>query len=328
MVGVGVYLDLRNPPPWRVEPSKLFGFALEMCEEADRLGVDSIWLSEHHLFDDDYLPQPLTFAAAVAARTRNARIGTAVLLAPLRHPVHVAEEAAIVDLISNGRLDLGLGAGYRPPEFDLFGVDFTARYRDTDAMVRRLRAIWADGSVTPAPVQECIPIWLGYKGPQGVRRVGRMGEGLLAVRPNLYPIYREGLIEGGHDPSTARMTDVVHAYATDDPEGDWPIIARHHAYQWDSYNRYLVEGTELDARPPVDAERAREHGLSFGWSDLLYGSPEYVAEQMKATFAGLPIKTFFFWLSIAGQPEEMVRRNLQTISTRLRPLLADWDGVS
>ena len=322
MVGVGIYLDLRNPPRWRTATSRLYGFALEMCEEADRVGIDSIWLSEHHLFDDDYLPQPLTFAAAVAARTKSARIGTAVLLAPLRHPVHVAEEAAIVEAISDGRLDLGLGAGYRPPEFGLFGIDFSARYRDTDAMVRRLRGIWAERAVTPSPVQPRIPIWLGYKGPQGARRAGRMGEGLLAANPALLAPYRQGLVEGGHDPATARMTDVVHAYATDDPEGDWPTVAEHHAYQWDSYNRYKSEGTDLPLRPPIDAEQSRANGLSLGWADLLYGTPEYVVEQIVARFGGAPIKTLFFWLSVAGMPEEMVRRNLQTITTRLRPLLA------
>src|SRR5215210_489899 len=108
---VGIYFDLRNPPAWAVDWSHLYGFTLEMCEEAERLGTHSIWLSEHHLFDDGYLPQPLTFAAAVAARTKRPRLGTAIVIAPLHHPAELAEQAAIIDLLSNGRLDLGLGAG-------------------------------------------------------------------------------------------------------------------------------------------------------------------------------------------------------------------------
>ena len=110
---MGFYFDLRNPPQWRSDPAEVYGFTLEMCEEADRLGCHSIWLSEHHLFDDGYLPQPLTFAAAVAARTRRLRIGTTIVIAPLHHPVELAEQAAVVDIISHGRLELGLGAGYR-----------------------------------------------------------------------------------------------------------------------------------------------------------------------------------------------------------------------
>lgn len=120
MVNVGIYLDLRNPAEWRQDWARLYGFTLELCEEADRLGVHSIWTTEHHGFDDGYLSQPLTMAAAIAARTKRARIGTGVTIAPLRHPAHLAEEAAIVDLVSGGRLELGIGTGYRLPEYELF----------------------------------------------------------------------------------------------------------------------------------------------------------------------------------------------------------------
>src|SRR5919201_6577001 len=112
-MNVGIYFDLRNPPAWPTDPARLYGFTLELCEEADALGCHSIWLSEHHLFDDGYLPQPLTFAAAVAARTKRARIGTAIAIAPLHHPSTLAEQAAVLDILSGGRVDVGIGAGYR-----------------------------------------------------------------------------------------------------------------------------------------------------------------------------------------------------------------------
>ena len=79
-MNVGVYFDLRNPPGWATDFGRLYAFTLEMCEEAEGLGCHSIWLSEHHRFDDGYLPQPLTLAAAVAARTHSARIGTAIVI--------------------------------------------------------------------------------------------------------------------------------------------------------------------------------------------------------------------------------------------------------
>src|SRR5437899_7303956 len=121
---------------------------LEMCEEADRLGCQAIWVTEHHLFDDGYLPQPLTLAAAIAARTKQARIGTRSVIAPVHHPVELAEQAAIVDIISGGRLDLGLGAGYRVPEFELHGADLATRYATTDERARELRRLWAAGGIT------------------------------------------------------------------------------------------------------------------------------------------------------------------------------------
>src|SRR5271154_6108597 len=117
---VGLYFDLRNPPMWAQDAARLYGFTLEMCEEAERLGASSVWLSEHHFFEDGYLPQPLTFAAAIAARTSRIHIGTAILLLALRPAIQIAEEAAIVDILSNGRLELGVGVGYRVPEFEGF----------------------------------------------------------------------------------------------------------------------------------------------------------------------------------------------------------------
>ena len=132
-----------------------------MCEEAERLACHSVWLSEHHLFDDGYLPQPLTMAAAIAARTKTMRIGTAILIAPLHHPAEVAEQAAIVDLVSNGRVEIGIGAGYRVPEFELFGANLAERYEATDHCALELRRLWE--RVTPRPVQHRVPIWMVTK---------------------------------------------------------------------------------------------------------------------------------------------------------------------
>ncbi len=119
---LGLYFDLRDPPPWRRGWGAVYARALETAEQADADGIASLWLSEHHFFEDGYLPQPLVFAAALAARTKRARIGTAVLIAPLRSAVEIAEEAAVADVVSGGRLELGLGSGYRLPEFDAFGA--------------------------------------------------------------------------------------------------------------------------------------------------------------------------------------------------------------
>src|SRR5215218_894025 len=98
-IDVGVYFDLRNPEAWRQYPSRLYGFTIEACQEAERLGASSAWFSEHHLFDDDYLASPLTFAAAVAARTQRIRLGTAIVIAPFPHPANLAKQCPVVNLI-------------------------------------------------------------------------------------------------------------------------------------------------------------------------------------------------------------------------------------
>lgn len=320
-INVGIYLDLRNPSQSRQDWSRVYAFGLELCEEAERLGAHSVWLSEHHLFDDGYLPQPLTFAAGVAARTHRIRIGTAVLIAPLRPAIELAEDAGIVDAISGGRLELGLGAGYRRPEFDSYGVDFEKRYTDTAERVRMLRELWHAGRVLPAPTQNPLPIWLGYNGPRGARQAGLLGEGLLSISPDLYTAYRRGLTEGGHDPTSARMAGVLNAFVTDDPERDWPVVGKHHAYQWDSYRRHMVDGTDAPTPRPIDPERSRAAGLTGGTSSLLYGTPEEVATAISGHLRGLPVQTVFLWASLGGMDEATTVRHVQTICRRLAPLL-------
>ncbi len=324
---IGIYFDLRNPPQWETDWSRLYGFTLEMCEEAERLGCPSVWLSEHHLFDDGYLPQPLTYAAAVAARTSTMRIGTAIVIAPLHAPVELAEQAAVVDILSSGRVDLGLGAGYRVPEFDLFEADLSKRYTATDAAARELRRLW--DVVTPGPVQERLPIWMGYQGPQGARRAGLLGEALLSPNPELWPIYRDALAEGGHDAGRARMAGGISGWVTEDPEGDWPIAAKHISAQFDSYRRHMVEGTERPTPRPIDPERLRDRDRSAGpLAAVYYGSPEQVADQIRTATTGAPVEEVFLWASVAGMPEAMVADGIQAICGRLAPLLADFDPMA
>ena len=204
---LGVLYDLRNPPSSGISNAEIYAETLEHIEAMEALGFDVVWLTEHHFIDDSYLPATLTMAAAVAARTERVTIGTAVLLLPLHDPLHVAEEAAVVDLLSGGRLRLGLGLGYKLQEFDVFGVDRRHRRGLMEEGVEVIRRAWADGpftfegrhhryhdlDVTPKPAQRPGPeIWLAGRDPVPAERAARLGDGLIATPgPDTFGAYLE-----------------------------------------------------------------------------------------------------------------------------------------
>src|SRR5206468_656125 len=102
---------------------RVFQEAVEEILLAESLGLDCAFVSEHHFVENDFFPSPLVALSYIAARTVRIRLGPGVLLLPLYDPVHVAEDAAVLDIISGGRLVLGIGQGYRPEEFRAFGAD-------------------------------------------------------------------------------------------------------------------------------------------------------------------------------------------------------------
>src|SRR6185437_10664707 len=120
---VGTIVGFQNPAPWRAEWTELYSSTLDFVREAERLGFDQVWLTEHHFADDGYCPALMPAAAAIAAQTSRIRIGTKVMLMPFHDPLRLAEDAAVVDVISGGRLELGIAAGYRLEEFSGFGID-------------------------------------------------------------------------------------------------------------------------------------------------------------------------------------------------------------
>jgi probable F420-dependent oxidoreductase len=171
-----------------------FEATLQECERAEAAGFDSIWLGEHH--NHPILnPAPLIGLTAIAARTRRIRLGTGVLLLPLYHPLMVAEEGAMLDMISGGRVILGVGAGYAPEEFDAFGVSIKERGSRLEEGATLIHRLWTEehvtyrgkhyrvdhATVTPRPLQRPRPpIWFGAWTEPAIRRAARLGEAWLA----------------------------------------------------------------------------------------------------------------------------------------------------
>lgn len=316
---LGLYFNLCNPTTAAERPSVLFGHTLDLIADADRAGLGSVWLSEHHLRQDGYLPQPLTLAAAVAARTERVRIGTSVLILPLRHTLDVAEQASVVDLVSEGRLELGVSPGYVREEFSAFGADHAARNRTMWSQIGQLRELWRDG-VRPQPVQDEAPIWLGAKGPKNIARAGREGLGLLRVGRSYVAPYLDGLAAGGHEVgAVGRMAGPVNIFLSDDPERDWPQVGRAVAHQWGNYAAMGggAAGTDI-------AERMRAAGVV---EDPMAGfallTPQDAASAIRTAVGDGPIAHVYVWGRLPGLESGLVERNVQLAVTELAPLLAE-----
>ncbi len=319
---LGLYFDLRNPAPWARPWPEVYGRALDLVVEAERLGAGSVWFSEHHLFADGYLPQPLTFAAAAAARTSRVRIGTAVLVAALRPAVVVAEEAAVIDQLSGGRLELGIGAGYSVPEYELYNTDITKRYGLTDAAVAEIRRLLDGGIVTPPAAQNPFPIWLGYQGPQGAKRAGRLGVGLLSLDRALLDPYLEGLVEGGHDPATARTGGMLDIIVADDPEAAFERILPHYAHQLNSYRAAAVAGTGRDAPKEITVDKLRSGAAQKGQiPGLRVLTPTDAVAAIRDATEGAPVEHVYLWASVAGMPDDLVERHVELTCTQVAPNL-------
>jgi alkanesulfonate monooxygenase SsuD/methylene tetrahydromethanopterin reductase-like flavin-dependent oxidoreductase (luciferase family) len=326
---VGIWSDLRNPPQWRRPWAELYGRTLERIEEAERLGLDAVWLTEHHFFEDGYLPQPLTFAAAIAARTERMRIGTAILLAPLRPAVDIAEQGAIVDLVSNGRLELGLGAGYRVLEFKAFGVDMADRFPLLEERAREVRRLWDEGGIVPGPVQVRPRIWIGANGARGARMAGRLGEGLMWLDPEKVAVYLDALRAAGHDESAARVSGSVNLIVSSDPERAWDRIAPHLVYQWETYARYGAEGAEkadalvVDQASTLSADDMRSAGPAMLMPSFDVVTPDEAVRRMRAWLADLPVLDVYFWDSIAGMPDDLVDEHVELLAREVAPAVRD-----
>lgn len=271
---LGVLYDFRNPPGSGLSDAEVYAETLDHIVACEAMGFDVVWLTEHHFIGDGYLPSVLTMAAAVAARTTTVTIGTAVLLLPLHDPIRVAEDAAVVDVLSGGRLRLGLGLGYKLEEFEAFGVDRRHRVGRLEEGVEVMRAAWADGpahvrgrhvrldgvDVTPKPVQRPgIPIWLAGRAEAPVRRAARLGDGLMGVSgDHLYRLFHEEWAARGRE-GPAQVCTFAFVMPADDPERAQAELGRFGAYRYDEYTKWYgaagdleLDRVRLDREGPVE----------------------------------------------------------------------------
>lgn len=316
--------DFRNPAFADASMADRFTAALDMAEWADRLGFASIVLSEHHGSDDGYLPAPLPLAAAVAARTRDIAVTISAIPAPLHDPVRLAEEIAVVDLISRGRVSAVLVNGYVQDEFDMAGVTTKDRVRLTTETVRTLREAWTGKPfefrgrsvrVTPTPFREGGPsIVLGGSVEAAARRAARIADGFMPSNPQIWEFYRDELARlGKPDPGPYFGTGTAFVHLSDDPERDWARILPFAMHEANAYGTNMAAaGTEGIGGYSTehDADRLRESG------QYRVVTPEdFVAELAAAGPYGFAL----FHPMMGGIPPELAWESLRLFETRVLP---------
>lgn len=249
MAMVGIRFDLRVPPMSTATHADQYAACLDMCEWADGLGLDIVVLSEHHGVDDGYMSAPLTLAAAIAGRTKNIRINIAALLAPLHDPIRLAEQLATLDLVSNSRVSLVAGLGYRQEEFDMAGVDRKQRGKLLDECVQVLRQAWTGEPfewrgrtvrVTPKPKSPPM-VLIGGSTEKAAKRAARLRAGFFPAigDPKLAALYEEECkkndFRGGF---VALPGGPGFVHVSNDPQADWERIGPHALYDAQTYHAW------------------------------------------------------------------------------------------
>jgi len=338
-----VMMWIRNPPKWARPLTEIYREAIELGVLAERLGYDTVWTSEHHFSNDQWSPSQLMVLAAIAARTERIRLGSAVYLLPFHHPLRAAEDFATLDIISNGRLNMGIGPGSHPGEFQTFGIPIRQRrprMYDGIEIIKRCftedcfdwkSRYWEFSQVrmTTKPVQRPVPIYIGAVGQKALFEAGAHGYHLVGPgTPERRATYEAGLRSAGHDPRNFEraLMENFHTAPTRDRAWDEAEAHLHWAMSW-HYEMFLSEAgmreTHKDIEfniPPVG--ELRKTGRSY-FGQAMVGSPDEVAAILDHRIKEMEPTEVVLSVGPAGMDPRHTRNAVELFAKEIMPHFRD-----
>ncbi len=262
-----------------------YRLAAEQIRHAERLGFDSAWIAQHHFHEQEGgLPSPLVFLAHVAAQTDRIRLGTAIITLPMENPLRVAEDAAVLDLLTDGRLEVGFGSGGTPTSFLPFGLTSEQRGAAFADHLHLIHSAWRgdtlshpDNRLYPPAPQLAERIWIATFSAEGAIRAGQAGHGLMLSRTQPRPPGEPRL------PLDAIQNPIIDAYLSALPDGVAPrILASRTAFVADSH-AHALQVAEPGLRKQATQHRAAGHTIEgdsvtdyLQQLDAHVGDPEHV----------------------------------------------------
>jgi probable F420-dependent oxidoreductase len=337
MIQLALYSSIANPP---------HGEHLERCVDetvaeaqwAESCGFEAMFFGEHHQDQDGFLPSPFIVCTAIAAHTTRLKVGTSVILLPLYHPMHVAEDVATLDIVSHGRTILGVGLGYQAADFNMFGVPQAERVGRFEESVDIIRRCWTgerfsfsgkyyqfdEVQMRPRPLQRpAPPLWVGGWAPAAVRRAGRLGDAwvggpsmALAEMQHLTQIYRDAAAAAGREPCVILMRDAWVAPSREEAERVYgPEVMTAYQYYW--RNQALAfKNIESEAAFTLD---------HLAQDRLILGNPDECVQQLHRWSEALGTHYVMMRLRHAhsgGPPHREIMKAIELFGSQVVPQLA------
>jgi alkanesulfonate monooxygenase SsuD/methylene tetrahydromethanopterin reductase-like flavin-dependent oxidoreductase (luciferase family) len=311
----------------------------EQAEELDKLGFDHIWVTEHHFGDyGGSVPHPPTFLSALARGTRRIRLGVAISVLPLHNPLEVAESYAMVDVISNGRLDFGIGKGSEPLEYRRLKVrqeESTTRLKEGTEIIRQA---WSEGEINfkgdlfeyqgfrvlPKPVQRPHPpVWVGCaRSDDTFRWAGAYGFNLMTlpylykephVLPGLVKVYRDALVRAGHDSAAVQILGKFHVYVSDSLDRALSEAAPYLA------NYQLVHAAVDPNRKDPGFLIVRDAQTQLTRGFVIAGDAQRCIDTIHRWREQVGLTTMSGTFHFGGMPQDLALKNIRLFAERVIP---------